>query len=232
MHSSNGDLFDRLAQLHMSEQKTAHEFAELGLALPSSQAQHAQGEQVDVLDAQIEVTTVRSGGNMNFLVQVLKRQMTSSCQQRDVLRSKLADLERTRSETEQAWQLTLQDQDNTINRIQEALEKEKKVSYKLEAACSQPGPPRASRFDVPASSAPPQTAPQTFTVNTTAPASTAVQYEHARSVREAEAKKADAAKQSGLSSLSALYQGHGTVHVSNLENLDTATLGAALRLLR
>lgn len=46
----------RLAQLHMSEQKTAHEFAELGLALPSSTAHHAQADQVDTLDAQIAVT--------------------------------------------------------------------------------------------------------------------------------------------------------------------------------
>eukprot|EP00656_Telonema_subtile_P017582 TRINITY_DN1944_c0_g2_i4.p1 TRINITY_DN1944_c0_g2~~TRINITY_DN1944_c0_g2_i4.p1 ORF type:complete len:964 (+),score=331.41 TRINITY_DN1944_c0_g2_i4:164-3055(+) len=207
----------KLAQLHMSEQKTASEFESLGLALPSNtHDQHAQGQQVDVLDSQMDV---------------LRERMAQSQRNRDELKAKLEQLQQLKDETQASWEASLREQDYTVNRLEEALDKERKVSIKLEQACSQPGPARVSRFDV-QTAPPPSAAPQTFVSNTSrAPQRDTAQRQTTTRRQEEAAAKEEAGKEKGLSSLSALYQGHGTVHVSQLEKLDSATLGAALRLL-
>jgi len=214
----------KLAQLHMSEQQSAEEFENLGLFV---QPGHG-GSDIDVLDAQIAV---------------LKDQMTQSAETRLILRSKLDHLSQTKHEVEDAWALAVHEQDTTVERLTDALEKERRVSDKLEQACKQPGPSRSrhnvsSRFGEAEQETYRDSAPRSHIESRPA----AVQYSSYQSGmasgryqvgerRGEEAHTEEAAKGPGLQSLNALYKGRGTVHVSQLEKLDSTTLGAALRLL-
>merc|ERR1711998_272881 len=220
----------KLAQLHMSEQQSIEEFENLGLFVQASQfhggpdGSNEQGKEVDVLDAQIAV---------------LKDQMTQSAESRLVLRTKLDHLLQTKYEVEAAWELATKEQDQTVERLTDALEKEKRVSDKLEQACKAPGPPRHSRFDVPdivetpetyAEEEPRQYVTSRLPVQYSPYNQTERAYEAAETRRHV-AQRQEAAKESGLQSLNSLYKGHGVVQVSHLEKLDSTTLGAALRLL-
>jgi len=216
----------KLAQLHMSEQQSVEEFENLGLFVQPGQL--SGGSDIDVLDAQIAV---------------LKDQMTQSAETRLILRSKLDHLSQTKHEVEDAWELAVREQDTTVERLTDALEKERRVSDKLEQACKQPGSSRSrhSRFGeqaAPEQEIYGQSAPRSHIVNRPAPdqyssyqsGMASGRYQVAERHRE-EAHAEEAAKKSGLQSLNALYKGRGTVHVSQLEELDSTTLGAALRLL-
>jgi len=221
----------KLAQLHVGEQQSAEEFENLGLFIQPGHLSDGGSEasrQIDVLDAQIAV---------------LKDQMTQSAETRLILRSKLDHLNQTQHEVEDAWHLAVREQDTTVERLTDALEKERRVSDKLEQACKQPGPSRSrhSRFvsePEPEQEIYRESAPRSHIVNRPA----ADQYSSYQSGmasgryqvgegRREEAHREEAAKEPGLQSLNALYKGRGTVHVSQLEKLDSTTLGAALRLL-
>jgi len=216
----------KLAQLHLSEQQSAEEFENLGLFVQPGHL--SGGSDIDVLDAQIAV---------------LKDQMTQSAETRLILRSKLDHVSQTKHEVEDAWALAVHEQDTTVERLTDALEKERRVSDKLEQACKQPGPSRSrhtvsSRFGEAEQEIYRESAPRSHIVNRPA----AAQYSSHQSGmasgryqvgegRREEAHREEAAKGPGLQSLDALYKGRGTVHVSQLEKLDSTTLGAALRLL-
>jgi len=221
----------KLAQLHVGEQQSAEEFENLGLFIQPGHLSGGGSEasrQIDVLDAQIAV---------------LKDQMTQSAETRLILRSKLDHLSQTKHEVEDAWHLAVQEQDTTVERLTDALEKERRVSDKLEQACKQPGPSRSrhSRFvsePEPEQEIYRESAPSSHIVNRPAAAQYSTyqsgmasgRYQVGEGRRE-EAHREEAAKEPGLQSLNALYKGRGTVHVSELEKLDSTTLGAALRLL-
>jgi myosin-5 len=221
----------KLAQLHMSEQQSIEDFENLGLRMHFSGDSHGSiehGKEIDILDAQIEV---------------LKEQMTQSAESRLILHNKLDHLMHNKREVEEAWELAVREQDTTVERLTDALEKERRVSDKLEQACKQPGPPRHSRFDV-AEEAPQrdplpihrESEPRSYVVPRSADQYTPHQNTTSRTYQIAPDRRQDSLKQEatkdiGLSSLNALYKGHGTVHVSQLEKLDSTTLGAALRLL-
>jgi myosin heavy subunit len=219
----------KLAELHISEQQSVEEFENMGLFVQASQFS-GDGDDasmdIDVLDAQIDV---------------LQDQMTQSAESRLILRSKLDHLTSIKREVEESWEIAVHEQDSTIERLTDALEKERRIGDKLEQACNQPGPPRHSRFDVAAEEPERETyqesEPRSYVVNQSA----ASQYggsRHSKPGRYQVANRGDesqtdqAARETGLQSLHALYKGHGTVNVSQLEKLDSTTLGAALRLLR
>merc|ERR1711998_190748 len=208
----------KLAQLHMSEQQSIEEFENLGLFVQAGQfhgeahGSSEQGKQVDVLEAQIAV---------------LKEQMSQSAESRLTLRSKLDHLMQTKYEVEAAWELSVREQDQTVGRLSEALEKERRVSDKLEQACSQPGPPRHSRFDMPE----PEPIHAVYGGTGDYVASEPVGYTPYGRESTRPAPSSGNSTQAGLASVNALYQGRGTVHVSQLEKMDTTTLGAALKLL-
>ena len=219
----------KLAELHISEQQSVEEFENMGLFIQASQFSgdgDDGGMDIDVLDAQIDV---------------LQDQMTQSAESRLILRSKLDHLTNIKREVEESWEVAVHEQDSTIERLTDALEKERRISDKLEQACNQPGPPRHSRFDVaeeePARETYQESEPRSYVVNQSAASqyggsrhSKPGQYQVAN--RGDESHTEQAARETGLQSLHALYKGHGTVNVSQLEKLDSTTLGAALRLLR
>jgi hypothetical protein len=219
----------KLAELHISEQQSVEEFENMGLFIQASQFSgdgDDGGMDIDVLDAQIDV---------------LQDQMTQSAESRVILRSKLDHLTNIKREVEESWEVAVHEQDSTIERLTDALEKERRISDKLEQACNQPGPPRHSRFDVaeeePARETYQESEPRSYVVNQSAASqyggsrhSKPGQYQVAN--RGDDADREQAARETGLQSLHALYKGHGTVNVSQLEKLDSTTLGAALRLLR
>eukprot|EP00658_Telonema_sp_P-2_P016705 TRINITY_DN16478_c0_g1_i5.p1 TRINITY_DN16478_c0_g1~~TRINITY_DN16478_c0_g1_i5.p1 ORF type:complete len:1416 (+),score=374.56 TRINITY_DN16478_c0_g1_i5:252-4499(+) len=209
----------KLLRLHMSEQQTAAEFEHLGLALPSADHNdsHAQANEVDVLDTQITV---------------LKNKMKQSQQSCDAIKARLDQLEAEKAEAQAAWDQAKNEQNLSILRLEEALDRESKVSHKLEEACQQPGPPRSSRFDVshgakPSAPAPAPAPPAAVGNSTHGSRFHSETVQHTATKQQMEA----AGKKQGLTSLSALYKGRGTVNVSQLEKLDSATLSAALRLL-
>merc|ERR1711918_26698 len=129
-------------------------------------------------------------------------------------------------------ELAVKEQEQTVERLTDALEKEKRVSDKLEQACRAPGPPRHSRFDVPEMVETPdvyyETEPRQYVV-TQPSGQQYTPYDNSTSERSYEvqenrryaAQQQEAAKEGGLQSLNALYKGHGTVHVSQLEKLDS-----------
>lgn len=208
----------KLAQLHLSEQKTAAEFKSLGLALPSNRGNdiHAQADHVDVLDTQISV---------------LKEKMAQSKLKRDRMVEQLAQSTRAKEETRTAYDKSLKEAEDTVQQLAQALDKERKVTFKLEQAAAQPAAPRVSRFD--RRTRAPEPAPAPTTVYSARPQQPAQNTsDRVGQLYGVESTRQPTQTQAGLQSLSSLYKGHGTVHVKHMENLDSATLGAALALLK
>merc|ERR1712166_826890 len=99
-----------------------------------------------LLELQTEQTS--ANGQQEAFKNKYKKQMQVSQQVGEAAKLITSKLTNIKREVEESWEVAVHEQDSTIERLTDALEKERRISDKLEQACNQPGPPRRSRFDV------------------------------------------------------------------------------------